>query len=232
MTGKALLATAVALTLAGCAAADLTALTAGDPRSSDVGDAAPKFASSSTTTASLAARPKGDLAASAKASSGPNDPKKALADAHTLRTAGKSSEARVLLDKAYRHHEANRDLQVALGLVELDLGNPKAAEELLVKANQPGAPDWQVLSGLGVAASSLGRQADAQKHLKNALLLSPNNPAVLNNLAISYILERKPAQAEAVLKQATAQGVPAAELADTLALARTLKGRLAEAAAD
>jgi Flp pilus assembly protein TadD len=168
-------------------------------------------------------------AAEAKHAAKPGDPTSSLAYARSLKAAGKSAEAQTVLEKSLAAHPTNRDLQSALGFMELDLGNPKKAEHLLSKATAGHQADWRVLSGLGVASSTLGRQADAQKHLKLALKASPNNPAILNNLAISYLLDRKPAQAEAVLKQASASGTVTAEITENLALAKALKAQLGEA---
>jgi Flp pilus assembly protein TadD len=119
----------------------------------------------------------------------------------------------------------SRDQQIATAFKALERGDAPAAERLLV-AVQAGEPDWRLHSGLGIAASALGRQADAQTHFKRALQLSPRNPAVLNNLAISHMLDRNPSEAEVVLKRATADGNASRETLDNLALARSLKAQM------
>jgi Flp pilus assembly protein TadD len=83
--------------------------------------------------------------------------------------------------------------------------------------------DWRVLSGLGVSTSAQGRQREAQQHFARALELSPNNPTILNNMAVSLILDRKVDEAEQMLKRAARAGAPRQQLVHNLALIRALK---------
>jgi Flp pilus assembly protein TadD len=48
--------------------------------------------------------------------------------------------------------------------------------------------DWSLYSAIGVATDLLGDQAAAQEAYLKALELSPSNPAVTNNLALSLAL--------------------------------------------
>lgn len=118
--------------------------------------------------------------------------------------------------------DASREERITQALKQLEAGDPLAAERLL-RSVATGSQDWRVYSGLGVAASTLGRQAEAQSHLKKALQVSPDNQTVLNNLAVSYMLDRKPSEAEVVLKKVGATGKASRETLDNLALARALK---------
>lgn len=121
---------------------------------------------------------------------------------------------------------APREQRIDAAYQQLERGEAIAAQKLFAAIEQP---DWRVYSGLGVAASTLGRQSEAQAHFKQALQQSPNNQVVINNLAVSYMLERKPAEAEVVLKRVSATGKASAATLDNLALARVLKAQIAAA---
>jgi Flp pilus assembly protein TadD len=208
---------ASALLMGGCAATDLNSMLGGTPPDLAATDAASSPAPSQrAATAPVMPQRQPTVA----------EPKAALADAEALKRAGRPAEAHALLVKAHAEHPDARDVQLALGLSELDQGNPNGAESHLAKVVKAAPSDWRALSGLGVAASMLGRQGEAQGHLRKALAASPNNAAVLNNLAVSYMLERKPAEAEKVLRRATSTGKASRDTLDNLALARALKAQV------
>lgn len=150
-----------------------------------------------------------------------------------LKSSGKRPEALAVLDSAVEADPANLQLNVEQGLLALELGQTERAQASLKKASAAGAAkDWRVLSGLGVAASSQGNQKEAQRHFAKALELSPNNSAVLNNMAMSLILEQKIDQAEVLLRRASNGGAPRQQLAQNLALAKELKNERGAEMAD
>ena len=128
-----------------------------------------------------------------------------------------------MLDTAVETSPAEHALQVEQGLLALELGQTEKAAKVLKAAAATPAKDWRVLSGLGVAESSLGRQKEAQRHFSKALELSPNNSAVLNNMAMSLLLERKVDQAEAMLRRASKGGSSSQQVTQNLALTKVLK---------
>lgn len=153
----------------------------------------------------------------------PRNPLLALSYARALKKTGKRKEALAMLDTAVETSPSEHALQVEQGLLALELGQTeKAAQVLKVAAASP-ARDWRVLSGLGVAESSLGRQKEAQRQFTRALELAPNNPAVLNNMAMSLLLERKVDQAEAMLRRASKGGSSSQQVTQNLALTKVLR---------
>jgi Flp pilus assembly protein TadD len=153
------------------------------------------------------------------------DAKAALAYARALKATGKLAEALPVIERAREAHPANRDLVLAAALMQLELGRAKPAAVALAQLAAAGDQDWRVYSALGVAASSQGRQGEAQKHFAKALQMSPGNPAVLNNLAIAQLLDRKVDQAELTLRQAANMEKPAPQVSQNLLLAGGLKAR-------
>ncbi len=153
----------------------------------------------------------------------PGDPKIAIQYARRLKAAGRQREALAVLEAMPEGAQAYQPLLVEHGLLALELGQTAKGQQLLLRASPERTKDWQVLSGLGIAASNLGQQSDAQKYFSRALELSPNNPTLLNNLALSYILDRKLTTAEELLQRATKSTAPPARVTRNLELARALK---------
>jgi Flp pilus assembly protein TadD len=169
------------------------------------------------------------LAAAHKAR--PADPTAALAYARALREQGSAREALAVLDKASGLRPADRRLLLERGLLALELGDPAKAEALLKKAHDDKAPSWRLHSALGTALASGGRQLDAQVEFAKALELAPDHPSVLNNLALSYALDGKIADAERLLRKARrAEGAPQSpKVQQNLALVLGLSGKYEEA---
>ena len=62
-----------------------------------------------------------------------------------------------------------------------------------------------------------------------ALALAPDQPSVLNNLALSYALDGKTAEAERVLRKAQRSAGKPSQIQENLALVLGLRGRFDEA---
>jgi Flp pilus assembly protein TadD len=152
----------------------------------------------------------------------------AIRDARSLRKAGNKARALGILEKT-----ANADKDPALllerGLLSLELGQIDNAVTLLKKAHNEKTPDWRQHSGLGAALSAQGHQQAAQSELAKALALSPDNPVVLNNLALSYALDGKHTEAERLLRQAASLDGGNGQAKQNLALIVGLRGNVDEA---
>ena len=183
-------------------------------------------------TARKSASPKVDLAPlAAMHNAKPADPEAAVAYARALREAGSAAKALAVLDRTAALEPADKRLLLERGLLALELGEPAKAEALLRKAQDKTAPDWRLHSGLGTALASRGKQPEAQAEFAKALTLAPDQPSVLNNLALSYALDGKVAQAEQLLRKAhQAKGsADARKVEQNLALVLGLRGRYEEA---
>ena len=89
--------------------------------------------------------------------------------------------------------------------------------------------DWQAWSLLGVAYDQTKRPDDAQAAWQTALKLSPNNPAVLTNLAMARLSAGDLAAAEPLLRTAVAQKTATLQERQDLALVLGLEGKMGEA---
>jgi Flp pilus assembly protein TadD len=162
----------------------------------------------------------------------PADATAALAYARALRDAGSTPQAAAVLDRASTLRPADRRLLLERGLLALDLGEPAKAETLLRQAHDAKAPNWRLHSALGAALASRGKQQEAQVQFAKALALAPDHPSILNNLALSYVLDGKAEEAEKLLRKAhRAASKSAPELGkvqQNLALVLGLRGKFEE----
>ena len=108
-------------------------------------------------------------------------------------------------------------------------GQTTKAEKLLRQAHDANAPDWRLHSALGAALASGGRQPEAQAQFAKALALAPDHPTVLNNLALSYALDGKAAEAKRLLRTAKPGPAETPQVKQNLALVVGLRGRYEEA---
>jgi len=131
----------------------------------------------------------------------PGDPDATIAYGRGLKSSGRTKEALAVVEAAAGANPDNQQLVVEQGLLALELGHTQKAQHALLRAS-PDNNDWKVLSGLGVAHAGTGQHAKAQDYFNRALVLSPNNPTVLNNLALSYILDKKVDKGRELLQQA------------------------------
>jgi Flp pilus assembly protein TadD len=100
---------------------------------------------------------------------------------------------------------------------------------VLEKADDPANPDWKVVSARGTALAKQGRYREAIAFYERALTLAPDQPSVLNNLALAHAMEGHPDKAEPLLKRASASGPRDARVEQNLALVLGLQGKYDEA---
>ncbi|MBI5265351.1 MAG: tetratricopeptide repeat protein [Bradyrhizobium sp.] len=159
----------------------------------------------------------------------PKDPDVALAYGQALRANGQRAQAAAVLEKATIAHPGNKALLAAYGRALADNGNFQQAFDVLSKAHSPDSPDWRILSVQGTALDQLGRHEDARRYYASALKIVPDEPSVLSNLGMSYMLTRDLPKAEQALRQAHGSTRADARVRQNLALVVGLQGRFAEA---
>jgi Flp pilus assembly protein TadD len=160
------------------------------------------------------------------------DPKNAEAAAaygKALRASGQRSQAAAVLEQATIAHPDDKVLLAAYGRALVDNGNFQQALDVLSRAHSPDNPDWRILSVQGTALDQLGRHDEARRYYESALKIVPDEPSVLSNLGLSYVLSKNLPKAEEVLRQAYANARADARVRQNLALVVGLQGRFAEA---
>jgi len=110
-----------------------------------------------------------------------------------------------------------------------DNGNFQQSFDVLSRAHSPDNPDWRILSVQGTALDQLGRHDEARRYYDSALKIAPEEPSVLSNLGLSYVLSKELPKAEEILRRAYAGGKADARVRQNLGLVVGLQGRFAEA---
>jgi Flp pilus assembly protein TadD len=159
----------------------------------------------------------------------PKNPEAALAYGQALRASGQRSQAAAVLEQATIAHPGDKALLAGYGRALVDNGNFQQAFDVLSRAHSPDNPDWRILSVQGTALDQLGRHDEARRYYESALKIVPDEPTVLSNLGLSYVLSKDLPKAEEALRQAYASARADARVRQNLALVIGLQGRFAEA---
>lgn len=160
------------------------------------------------------------------------DPRDVEAGVHlaaALRTLGQNTEAAQAAQQVLVVDPANRDALLEVARAYIAAGQGFYAIDPLTKVKAADARDWRVWSLLGVAYGQVSRDDDAAEAYRQALALSPGNPAVLSNQAMHTAAKGDLASAESLLRQATADPRATAQERQNLALVLGLQGKIAEA---
>jgi Flp pilus assembly protein TadD len=159
----------------------------------------------------------------------PKDADAALAYGQALRAAGQRAQAVAVLEQATIAHAGNKSLLAGYGRALADNGNFQQAFDVLSRAHSPDNPDWRILSVQGTALDQMGRHDDARRYYASALKIVPDEPSVLSNLGLSYVLSRDLPKGEETLRRAYASTRADARVRQNLGLVVGLQGRFAEA---
>ncbi|OKO79683.1 tetratricopeptide repeat protein [Bradyrhizobium sp. NAS96.2] len=159
----------------------------------------------------------------------PKDVDAAIAYGQALRMTGQRSQACAVLEQATLASPGSKPLLAAYGRALADNGNSQAAFDVLSRAHSPDNPDWRILSVQGTTLDKLNRHEEARRYYASALRLAPDEPSVLSNLGLSYMLTKELPKAEETLRQAYASARADTRIRQNLALVVGLQGRFAEA---
>src|SRR3954447_2069720 len=159
----------------------------------------------------------------------PRDADAALRYGQALRATGQRAQAVAVFEQATIAHPGNKALLAAYGRALADNGNFKQAFDVLARAHSPDNPDWRLLSVQGTALDQLGRHDEARRYYASALKIAPEEPSVLSNIGMSYVLSKDLPKAEENLRRAYGSAGADARVRQNLGLVVGLQGRFAEA---
>jgi Flp pilus assembly protein TadD len=159
----------------------------------------------------------------------PRNPDKAVAYARNLKAMGEKRQALAVLQQAANFNAGHRALNSEYGRLALDLDQVSVAQRLLEAADDPTNPDWRVISARGTVLAKQGSYRDAIPLYERALALAPDQPSILNNLALARAMEGHADQAEPLLKRAAAADGKDPRVSQNLALVLGLQGKYDEA---
>jgi Flp pilus assembly protein TadD len=149
--------------------------------------------------------------------------------ASALRTAGRNAQALSVMQQVAIAHPDDRGVLAAYGKAQAAGGQLDAALATIDRAQTPDHPDWRLVSAEGAILDQLGRSSEARGKYRDALDIQANEPSVLSNLGMSYVLTGDLKTAETYLRSAAAQPAADSRVRQNLALVVGLQGRFAEA---
>ena len=160
-------------------------------------------------TASAGARPEADLEKATaywgeQHGKNPRDPKAAIAYARNLKALGRKTQALAVMQASYMYSPDDKEFLSEYGRLSLDMGQISTAGELLARADDPGKPDWKILSARGTVLAKQGRLKEAIELYEKARSLAPEQASLMNNLAMAYTMDGQAARGEHVEGMETA----------------------------
>jgi Flp pilus assembly protein TadD len=159
----------------------------------------------------------------------PDDKTIGINYATVLRMIGRDSQALAVMQQVAIHHPTDRDVLASYGKAQAAAGQLEAALATVRRAQTPDQPDWKLLSAEGAILDQLGRENEARRLYRQALEIAPDEPSVLSNLGMSYLLAGDLRSSETYLKKAVRQPGADSRVRQNLALVVGLQGRFEEA---
>lgn len=149
--------------------------------------------------------------------------------ATVLGMTGKSAQALAVMQQVAIAHPADREVLAAYGKAQAAAGQLEQALATINRAQTPDHPDWRLYSAEGAVLDQMGRSDEARKKYRMALDAQPNEPSVISNLGMSYVLSGDLRTAETYMRNAAAQPSSDSRVRQNLALVVGLQGRFSEA---
>ena len=149
--------------------------------------------------------------------------------ASALRMSGRNAQALAVMQQVAIANPNDRGVLAAYGKSQAAAGQLEEALQTIARAQTPDRPDWRLVSAEGAILDQLGRTDEARAKYRDALLIQPNEPSVLSNLGMSYVLSKDLPKAEELLRRAYAGKNADARVRQNLALVVGLQGRFSEA---
>ena len=159
----------------------------------------------------------------------PRDAEAGIRLAIALRAIGRNEEALQAVQVVLVVHPDDRDALLETARDYLAGGQGFYAIQPLTRLQAQDPTNWRLPSLLGVAYDQVSRGDDAEAAWRQALQLSPNNPAVLSNLAMHFAAKGDATKAEGLLRQAAAQPGATVQVRQNLVLILGMEGKLGEA---
>ncbi|MDP1777198.1 MAG: tetratricopeptide repeat protein [Brevundimonas sp.] len=159
----------------------------------------------------------------------PMDPIAGVKAAQALRELGRFDQAAEMAGKVLLVQPANVEAMLEAGRAHIARGQAFYGIAALEGARNARPGDWRASSLLGAAYEQVRRPDDARAAWAQALVLSPDNPDVLSNIAMSAMTRGDAAGAEPLLRRAVAQPGASLKVRLNLAMVLGLTGNMAEA---
>ncbi|NQU59493.1 MAG: tetratricopeptide repeat protein [Rhodospirillales bacterium] len=159
----------------------------------------------------------------------PDDQKTMIALVRNLRYTGEVKQALEILQSKAKEFGRSPAYLIELGKAKLALNDPQGAIATMKEALRAGGDNWEALTAMGIGYDLLQAHDEAWKAYQKALKISANNPAILNNMAISAALVGNLNLAISILEGAPGYARKIQQIRQNLALFYGLKGDIKKA---
>ena len=159
----------------------------------------------------------------------PNDPIAGVKASQALRELGRYDQSADMAQRVLMVQPDNYDAMLEVGRGHIARGQAFYGIQALEKARDARPGDWRPWSLLGTAYEQVRRADDARTAWAQALTISPENPDVLTNMAVSAMAKGDNAAAEPLLRRAAAQPGASLKVRLNLAMVLGLTGKMGEA---
>lgn len=149
--------------------------------------------------------------------------------ASVLRMIGRNDQALAVMRKLAIENPKNNTVLAAYGKSLASTGELAPALDAIRRAQRPEYPDWRLMSAEGAILDQMGRQVEARALYKKALDIKPDEPTILSNMGMSYLLAGDLKTAESYLRSAEKSPDADSRVRQNLALVVGLEGRFDEA---
>jgi Flp pilus assembly protein TadD len=149
--------------------------------------------------------------------------------ARNLRSMGGARQAVAVLKDVVMKAPDDAKVLSEYGKALTAVGRAQDAIPFLARATQMDSSDWTTYSAYGVALDQNANHEAARRNYDIALKLSPDNPSVESNIAMSHILTGRVDQAEIILRRLVSRPDATPQMRQNLAMIASLKGNAAEA---
>ncbi len=149
--------------------------------------------------------------------------------ASVLRSTGRNEQALAVMQQVVIKHPENNAVLSEYGKALAATGNFKKALQVIQRAQRPDRPDWRLYSAQGAILDQLDQSKAARVQYRKALDIVPNEPSVLSNLGMSYVLTGDLRGAETYLRRAIQNPKADSQVRQNLALVIGLQGNFQEA---
>lgn len=146
-----------------------------------------------------------------------------------LRELGQYDRAAETAESLLTVQPQNTDAMLEIGRAHIARGQAFYGIAALERARDTNRRDWRPLSLLGVAYQQVRRFDDANAAWHAALSIAPDQPEVLNNMAMARMGTGHLPEAEQLLRRAAQSPQASLQVRQNLALALGLQGKTQEA---
>ncbi|MEL7528754.1 MAG: tetratricopeptide repeat protein [Pseudomonadota bacterium] len=152
-----------------------------------------------------------------------------LGYANALSQNGQIEQSLAVLRAGVIAHQKDLEISSAYGKILAMNGRFEEALNVLRRAQRPDMPDWKIMSAEAAIYDQTGEHEKARSLYKQALKIAPDDPSLLNNLGLSYLLSNKLPDAEYTLRRAASLPGADSRVRQNLALVLGVQGKYDEA---